>query len=86
MTVALRIDFADADTSYRRVHELPIDRNDFNFSSGRKRAFESVFLRIDGVDPTTVAAVTRELLADLEILSVTPISEAEFWAAPSHGM
>ena len=86
MTVALKIDFADAETSYRRVHQLPIDRNDFNFSSGRKRAFESVFLRVDDVDPTTVVAITRELLTGLEILSVTPISEAEFWAAPSHGM
>lgn len=82
----LRLRFVDADHAYERFHHFPPDDIDYVERMSRKRDGDSQVMLL-GVPSD---AHLRQFLAlcreESSIVEVLPITEEEFWRAPSNAI
>lgn len=84
-TFPLRIRFTDAECAYERFHQFPPD-TDFIDGMSRKRDGDSQVILLRVASETCLQDFLALCRAENSIVEVLPITEDEFWSAPSNAI
>lgn len=84
-TFPLRIRFTDAKRAYEKFHQFPPDA-DFIDGISRKRDGDCQVMLLNVAEETCLQDFLALCQAESSIVEVLPITETEFWNAPSNAI
>ena len=86
MQYPLQITFTSEAVAYKRFHEFPPGSLDYVEGWSRKRDGASQVLLLRLASPEDLPRFVALCHAQPDVLSVVPITDSEFWAAPSNAI